>query len=239
MKSSFLKLFACLGCIIFTYSSCEKEKTRWEQPLDPAFLEYVYFKKGTVWTYEDTLTQGKEIQEVVHDSIIKSIVEPQNRNKEPYGVDVAILSKYQYEVETNLQNNTITFSGGSICLGTEIYNNENTCFLAKYDKYESKFSDGPLYCPYFRYKPELNDPIASSTKTVIKEYHDNLDISGNTYPDVYYMEIPENPQENGMDTRIWVSKNHGIIRKVIKTDDLEIYPSGWQVWDLVDYHIVQ
>lgn len=220
------------------FYGCEKEETHWEQPLDPKFLEYVYFKKGTWWVYEDTVTHYRDSQYVVYDSIVKS--GPALDKDDDFGVDKVTLTHYEYDVQTAFQINPVRYFGGSRCGRAGTHRDSNICYLADYDKFRTAFSDGPWACTYFCFRPILNSTkVSFHYNGTITNYYKTFNISEKIFPVVYLSNLPKNPQENDMDTRIWVSKNHGIIRKAIRTEDLFTYPSGWQVWDLVNYHIVQ
>ena len=210
--------------------SCKQDKVPFceENPSECVDIrsvkDFMFFKVGTWWVYEEETT-------LVRDSVF--VVEA----SEDTGT-----YNFQFKTENSLSDYNIVYwpeyygSGNNDCVENGLIHTnclsvrrskqkpgdfvaENDCFFYTLDEGDFDYTsvgDAPDYISY---------------KLIVEDVITNFQLSGNNLGFTYRMFEEKTTIENNQPTTHYYSKNIGLVRK-------ELLTSG-QVWNLVDFYIVQ
>lgn len=221
MKNNFFFVLLCL--IVFT-CSCKKDKSNADivpcrifQDL-PAFS---YFQRGTYWIYQDSATFELDSVFVVFDTNYVYHNNGWGRIKEDNYQFYTISTRSSFDGDEYLYSIDYGFYGSNGQVGTwrkriagSSSGHSGTTFLMA-----NIFENNAFISPY------------TSPGTVFyKGLYDTLQIIGLRFPQTVKFYDSENAsEENDSKTYFYISKNIGIVRKEILSNN--------KVWNLIRFHI--
>ena len=181
--------------------------------------EFLYFKDGSYWVYEEETTGELDSMYVIGSENYPN----------SYYFSTTIhsqLDSYDYEYWSIL---------GTGCPDTGLVQDGLRCTHIK--KLKGKPGDFVSETYVFFYWAEKGDFMTNwvyqhpDNAVLVKEVLSTYDLSGETYQDVYVVEEEYDASENKQHTMHYYARNHGLVRK-------ELLDSG-EVWNLVRYNLVQ
>ena len=158
-------------------------------------------------------------------------------------VEYILFKGFRYKLFSSRKPFFYDFGGGSRCTTLPKGFDEHTCFLMQYRKSDQDYE--VLSSPFFIYNLQNNydiyfnsNPNRFSSRVV--NIHDSLTVASQTFLKTVEVILQNDPNDLTSKTkRLAIAKNFGIVQISYKTDNLETYPGGWEVWDLIRYSIVQ
>lgn len=221
-------------CVIFIVPCCKHSSPK--TIIAPKeILDYAYFKKGTWWVYEDSVSKK-----------IDSVCVYENH----YRIDTVF--------ESNKHNNLIGYFDAFECITLHSFHGYtvNYYYTPSAKTYTSESYPGDkrytIYSERYLRGVEFNGPTSAigypfdewwtSLQTYkLKAKLDTFSLNGNTFHEVYVIHDtdndlwPPNPYYNWskMVTETYWARNIGIVKMTMKNDSINYN------WQIKNYHIVQ
>jgi hypothetical protein len=234
MKTNTFLTYSILTLSFF--QSCEKkciEKT--PILLEQEMKDWVYFQSGSYWVYEDSITKAIDSVFVTEAKVEREVYQS-SREKCPQAIADRLY------VITNSTLGTQIQLSGRYGLGTGVQNDTtNTRGSANIDNLNHSGGDGGF--SKYMFFPVVQGTIGrwASSWTFIK--HDTIfptfEVMGKQYENVLRVHDNANGAYNA-ETKFYHVKHIGVIRKEIyEIDKDNPNPKLLQVWELIDYKVIQ
>lgn len=209
--------FLFLLCFLI---GCRKEKHEEEIKYIPQELkDYMYFKEGTWWVYEEESTHERDSVVVFYND--DSLITFDGSTGTPAGT-------YEYfDCKTHSSHDDY---GYYYSCNTTWTRNERTPVWRDKTKPGDYVGTTIIMFDKFVVGVKLYPYTQNGIVTFINIY-DSLYIQGNFYFNVIQYNDSKNSTENEDSTNFYISRNIGIIRKELISNN--------QIWNLVSYHIIK
>ena len=211
--------------ICLSIAGCKKEETtqtKYDKRMPQQMLDYGYFKKGTYWIYEDTVSKAMDSVYVFEDYYIIDTLPKENT----YGLETGIYDEFFVNTHSSHFNvdydylcnssQTVDYKSYSIARGKNVVQGETRCFRYIFEKnklfyaYGSNLLGDTVICVQCNYSESINGKLFTR---IAKFYQ------------------ARNFIEDDSKTYFSFSCNIGIIKKeIIKRNEY---------WILIRYNIIQ
>ena len=224
--------------ILLLFATCKPKTSPPDQYSGPYYLnevrDYIYFKSGTWWVYENSLTLTRDCVYVNRtDTQHVRVKHQKSKDGDPYYhyVDYTAFQSFMYSTYNKCELRIHDLGVGTTGFGYNL-KKEYSCKLP----YQSTSILWVFSYPF--------------TREVITAQYDSLALKDKTYFDVVVFEnndesdrslIPMNDRNyNGASKlKYYWAKNYGIIKTEFNTYNLNTKQNHYTSWDLIKSNIIQ
>lgn len=228
--------------ILLLFATCKPKSSPPDQYSGPYYLtevrDYIYFKSGTWWVYENSLTQARDCVYVTRtDTAFARVKHQKSKDGDPYYhyVDYTAFQSFMYSTYNKCELRLNSWG-----VGTEGF----TYGIQKSYTCQLPHSNSSLLF-IFTY-PFNTSGIDFSTSEIIN----NVKVKDNTYNNVVVFEnrsesdlslIPMNDRNyySAYKLKYFWAKNYGIIKIESLTSNLNIQQAQFNAWELIKSNIIQ
>jgi len=216
-----LKLICLLTLLAGSIISCKKAKDEIlnpdEKEVPQAVKDFMYFKLGTYWIYQDSITGDLDSTYVFSTK--------NGKDTSSFFTMVGYLTIIShYSV---METKSMHFN--------KMY--KYSCYASKptIDNYiltNRTANNNGLENIVFAYPLDLGKQFILNENTItIDHFYESLTVASNTFQDVYCISQTKDQTEDDSETKFYIAKNFGIIKKEISGRN--------ENWKLIRSHIVQ
>nr|MBK9652245.1 hypothetical protein [Bacteroidota bacterium] len=226
-KSSF-RLSFLFFVICFSIAGCKKEETtqtKYDKRMPQQMLDYGYFKKGTYWIYEDTVSKAMDSVYVFEDYYIIDTLPKDN----PYGLEAGIYDEFYLKTHSSHFNLDYYYLANSSRVANNVsymlvrgytslfFHGETSCFRYIFEKGKVYYGESNV--------PEITDSVICINANFSEQ------INQHYFTRVATFKQTANYIEDKSLTLFSFSCRIGIIKKeIIKRNEY---------WILIRYNIIQ
>jgi hypothetical protein len=224
--------------ILLFFATCKLKSSPPDQYSWPYYLtevrDYIYFKSGTWWVYENSLTQARDCVYVTRtDTAFARVKHHKTKDSDPYYhyVDYTAFQSFMYSTYNKCELRIHDLGVGTTGFGYNL-KKEYSCKLP----YQNTSILWVFSYPF--------------TREVITAQYDSLTLKDKTYFDVVVFEnndesdhslIPMNDRNyvSAYKLKYFWAKNYGIIKIESLTSNLNIQQAQFNAWELIKSNIIQ
>lgn len=229
MNCKGFKYWFCIGIFGLTaslFSGCREEYQ--EPPVDylpQDFKDWMFFKEGTYWVYQDSVTGALDSTVVTRtESEIFSIDNEARKSKRRVIKKVERLSYDTYSFATGKKYKYIS---SDRCPASPNYQTDQCLYLHKIRIPQETYTGGADLIFY-------NMPVGFYLSAVfLKAKYDSLQVGKRYYKDVVLNWNPANSNEGGVESWYYLAKGIGVVQL------RQNYNGRISTQKLIRYHIVQ
>ena len=204
---------------LYTLNSCKKDPGEYSMLTE--FKDYAYFKTGTYWIYQDSVSMQQDSVAVISDTVYFKLT-PEGEGRASYE------EYFEYKTYSSIDSSIHPYVGFLLCNGGV---DSLVCHILEVNE-NIEYAGGyiPLDKILFHAFMETDK---FSDQLIFRETFDTKEIMNLTYSDVVRFTDKNHyfASDSGPHANLFFAKNIGLIRREINITE--------SVWNLTEYKIVQ